>query len=106
MEYRIEHDSMGELAVPADKYYGAQTERSRLNFPIGVDREPMPKEIIAAFAVLKAAAAEANAELLPARMTEEKKNAILTFATRSRKESFGSIFLWWSGRREAERNPT
>jgi len=77
MEYRIEHDSMGELAVPADKYYGAQTERSRLNFPIGVDREPMPKEIIAAFAVLKAAAAEANAELLPARMTEEKKNAIL-----------------------------
>ncbi len=77
MEYRIEHDSMGEVRVPADKYYGAQTERSRQNFPIGVEYETMPKEIIRAFAVLKAAAAEANAVLVPHRMTEEKKNAIL-----------------------------
>ena len=44
MEYRIEHDSMGEVRVPADRYWGAQTERSRNNFCIGVDREPMPKE--------------------------------------------------------------
>ena len=77
MEYRIEHDSMGELRVPADKYYGAQTERSRNNFPIGVGHEPMPREIIRAFAVLKRAAAEANAALLPDKMTEQKKSAIL-----------------------------
>ena len=73
MEYRIEHDSMGEMRVPADRYWGAQTERSRLNFAIG-DR--MPSEIIHAFGYLKAAAAEANALLCPARMTEEKREAI------------------------------
>ena len=43
-EYRLEHDSLGEVRVPADKYWGAQTERSRNNFPIGVGREPMPEE--------------------------------------------------------------
>ena len=60
MDYRIEHDSMGEMKVSADKYWGAQTERSRNNFPIGAGREPMPEEIIRAFAVLKKAAARAN----------------------------------------------
>ena len=49
MEYRIEHDSMGEMKVPADKYWGAQTQRSHENFPIGVGIEPMPREIIRAF---------------------------------------------------------
>ena len=42
MEYRVEHDSMGEVRVPADKYWGAQTERSHNNFPIGVGIETMP----------------------------------------------------------------
>ncbi len=74
--YRTEHDSMGEVQVPADRYWGAQTERSRRNFPIGAGREQMPPEIIHAFALLKKAAAEANAELLPARMTAEKLQAI------------------------------
>ena len=60
--YRTEHDSMGEVQVPADRYWGAQTERSRRNFPIGAGREQMPPEIIHAFALLKKAAAEANAE--------------------------------------------
>ncbi len=60
MEYRMEHDSMGRMLVPADKYWGAQTQRSRENFPIGVGREPMPEEIIRAFGILKAAAAMAN----------------------------------------------
>ena len=46
--YRTEHDSMGEVRVPADRYWGAQTERSRNNFPIGAGREPMPEEIIRA----------------------------------------------------------
>ena len=74
MEYRIEHDSMGEVKVPADKYWGAQTERSFENFRIGDVR--MPREIIRAFAILKKAAALANRELRPEKMTEEKLDAI------------------------------
>lgn len=62
MEYRIEKDTMGEVKVPADKYWGAQTERSRNNFKIGPEGS-MPKEIIYAFGYLKKAAAQANNEL-------------------------------------------
>lgn len=62
MEYRLEHDTMGEVKVPADKYWGAQTERSRNNFKIG-PAASMPKEIIHAFAYLKKAAAMANTDL-------------------------------------------
>ena len=69
---RIEHDSMGEIAVPADKYWGAQTERSRRNFPVGAGHETMPEELLRAFAVLKKAAAQANRAVQPQRMTEEK----------------------------------
>ena len=76
MEYRIEHDSMGEIRVPADKYWAAQTERSHENFPIGVGLETMPREIIHAFGVLKKAAALANHSLKPERMTDEKLAAI------------------------------
>ncbi len=76
MEYRIEHDSMGEVKVPADKYWGAQTQRSVQNFPIGVGKEPMPEEIIHAFGILKKAAALANHTLWPEKMTAEKKEAI------------------------------
>lgn len=61
MDYRIEHDTLGEVKVPADKYWGAQTERSRQNFPIG--QEKMPLEIIRAFAITKKASAAANREL-------------------------------------------
>lgn len=74
--YRIEHDSMGEMRVPADKYWGAQTERSHENFPIGVGIETMPREIISAFSILKKAAAAANHELAPERMTENKMKLI------------------------------
>ena len=62
MTYRIEHDTMGEVKVPVEKYWGAQTERSRQNFKIGPEAS-MPKEIIYAFAYLKKAAAHANTEL-------------------------------------------
>ena len=72
--YRIEHDSMGEVKVPADKYWGAQTQRSLENFKIG--GEIMPREITHAFGVLKKAAALANRELRPEKMTEEKLGAI------------------------------
>lgn len=62
MDFRIEKDTMGEVKVPANKYWGAQTERSRNNFRIGPEAS-MPKEIIYAFAYLKKAAAYANLEL-------------------------------------------
>ena len=61
MNYRVEHDTMGEVKVPADKYWGAQTERSRNNFKIGPEAS-MPNEIIQAFAFLKKAAAFTNAD--------------------------------------------
>jgi len=61
MEYRIEHDTMGEIRVPADRYWGAQTQRSLENFRIGTEK--MPPEIIRAFAVLKKAAAQVNLRL-------------------------------------------
>ena len=76
MEYRIEHDSMGEVQVPADKYWGAQTQRSCENFPIGVGLETMPVEIIHAFGILKLAAARANHALKPEKMTAPKRSAI------------------------------
>lgn len=73
MEYRIEKDTMGEVKVPAEKYWGAQTQRSVMNFPIG-DAASMPKEIIQAFGYLKKSAAITNCKLgvLP----EEKRDAI------------------------------
>src|ERR1700754_2718182 len=73
MSFRTEHDTMGEVQVPADKYWGAQTERSRNNFKIGPEAS-MPKEIIDAFAYLKKAAAYTNTDLgvLPA----EKRDLI------------------------------
>ena len=76
MQYRTEHDSMGQVRVPADKYWGAQTQRSRENFPIGVGLETMPRDIIHAFGLLKKAAAMANHRLRPEKMTEEKRSAI------------------------------
>lgn len=73
MEYRIEKDTMGEVKVPADKYWGAQTERSRNNFKIGTSAS-MPKEIIEGFAYLKKAAAYANCDL--GVLSAEKRDAI------------------------------
>ncbi|HZW99160.1 MAG TPA: class II fumarate hydratase [Trueperaceae bacterium] len=72
MEYRIEKDTLGEVKVPADRYWGAQTERSRQNFKIGGQR--MPIEVIYSFAVLKKAAALVNAEL--AGLDREKADLI------------------------------
>lgn len=69
-EYRIEHDSMGEMQVPADRYWAAQTQRSFQNFKIGT--ETMPEEIIRAFGILKKCAAKANALCRPEKMTDEK----------------------------------
>ncbi len=60
-DVRIESDTMGELEVPADRYYGCQTARSLINFDIGDDK--MPREIVRAFGILKQAAAKVNADL-------------------------------------------
>lgn len=76
MANRVERDSMGEVLVPADRYWGAQTERSRNNFKIGMGLETMPQEIIHAFGLLKKAAAMANHALLPEKMTGEKLRSI------------------------------
>lgn len=76
MEYRMEHDSMGEVRVPADRLWGAQTQRSHENFKIGMGIETMPSEIVHAFGILKKAAAMANAELKPEKMTAEKLQSI------------------------------
>ncbi|MDD6278570.1 MAG: class II fumarate hydratase [Oscillospiraceae bacterium] len=76
MDYRIEHDSMGEVKVPADKYWAAQTERSHENFLIGVGIETMPREITHAFGILKKAAAIANHSVKPEKMTDKKLAAI------------------------------
>jgi len=76
MSYRIEHDCMGELKVPSNKYWAAQTERSRQNFPIGVGIETMPREITLAFGILKKAAAITNHQLRPEKMTVQKLQAI------------------------------
>ena len=74
MDYRIEKDTMGEVKVPADKYWGAQTERSRNNFKIGGENHHMPIEIIRGFAYLKKAAAYTNCEL--GVLSEEKRDMI------------------------------
>src|SRR5579859_1353674 len=74
MEYRIEKDTMGEVKVPIDAYYGAQTERSVENFKIAQDINKMPKEIIRAFAYLKKAAALTNLEA--GVLTKEKSDLI------------------------------
>ncbi len=73
MEYRIEKDTIGEVKVPADKYWGAQTERSRNNFKIGPSGS-MPKEIIEGFAYLKKGAAYTNCDL--GVLSEEKRDLI------------------------------
>ena len=74
MKYRIEKDTMGEVKVPADKLWGAQTERSRLNFKIGSSAS-MPLEIVYGFAYLKKAAAYSNCEL--GVLSEEKRDLIV-----------------------------
>ena len=74
MNYRIEHDTMGEVRVPADRYWGAQTQRSLENFPIGTEK--MPEDILRAFARLKAACAAANLKV--GKLDEKRADVIET----------------------------
>ncbi len=98
MDYRIEHDSMGEVAVPADKYWGAQTQRSYENFKIGTEK--MPTEVIRALALIKLAAARVNSRLRPEKMTAEKLDAIETAAREAadgRLDAHFPLSVWQTG---------
>ncbi|MDE6108505.1 MAG: class II fumarate hydratase [Oscillospiraceae bacterium] len=96
MEYRIEHDTMGEVQVPAEHYWGAQTQRSKENFKIGGQRQP--KEIITAFAYLKEACALSNAS--EGRLTPEQAEAIAVVCSEIRagkwEEEF-PLLVWQTG---------
>ena len=97
MDFRIEHDTMGEVKVPLDKYWGAQTERSRQNFRIG-EEASMPKEIIHAFAFLKKAAAHTNHEL--GILSAEKCDLISTVCHEILEEKLDDQFplvIWQTG---------
>lgn len=96
MEYRIEHDSMGEVKVEADRYWGAQTQRSYENFPIG--KEKIPMEVIKAFAVLKKSAATANNRL--DRLDDRKKELICEVCDEileGRLDSHFPLAVWQTG---------
>ncbi|MCD7796063.1 MAG: class II fumarate hydratase [Clostridiales bacterium] len=100
MNYRIEHDSMGEVKVPADKYWAAQTQRSYENFKIGAGIETMPREITHAFGILKKAAAISNNKLKPKKMTDEKKNAVCTVCDEiieGKLDSHFPLVVWQTG---------
>ncbi len=97
MEYRIEKDTMGEVKVPADRYWGAQTERSRLNFKIGPEAS-MPIEVIHAYAILKKAAAQVNTDL--GVLASEKNELISLVCDEIRKGQLDSEFplvIWQTG---------
>lgn len=96
MDYRIEKDTLGEIKVPSDKYWGAQTQRSKQNFPIGNER--MPKEVVHAFAILKKSTAKANYEL--GLLEKEKAEAIAHAADRITNEELEEHFplvVWQTG---------
>ena len=95
--FRIEHDTMGEVKVPADKYWGAQTERSRNNFKIGPEAS-MPVEIVRAFGILKKCAAMANHQL--GVLSEEKKNLIVQVCdeiTDGKLDAEFPLVIWQTG---------
>lgn len=89
MEFRIEKDTMGEVKVPADKLWGAQTERSRNNFKIGAPAS-MPLEIVYGFAYLKKAAAYTNAEL--GVLDNDKRDLIAQVCSKFSMESMMTSF--------------
>lgn len=97
-EFRTESDTFGELKVPADKYYGAQTMRSKINFPVGGDRERMPKPVIVAMGVLKKAAAEVNKEFgLDAKVADAISKACDDVISGSLYDDHFPLVIWQTG---------
>lgn len=101
MEYRIEHDTMGEVRVPADRYWGAQTQRSYENFKIGTQR--MPEEIIHAFGILKKPPRRQILRL--ARWMKKEPSRFSRQPTRSSAENCRITFRSSFIRREAAHSP-
>ncbi|WAA12587.1 class II fumarate hydratase [Fervidibacillus halotolerans] len=96
MEYRIERDTMGEMKVPADKYWGAQTQRSYQNFAIGTEK--MPLEVVKAFAILKRSCAIVNKKL--GKLSEHKADTIVQVADEILEGKYDSHFplkVWQTG---------
>lgn len=96
MKYRIEHDTLGEVKVPEDKYWGAQTQRSKDNFRIGTD--VMPVEVIKAFSILKKAAAITNNKL--GKLADNKKDIIVKVCDEIYEGKLGDNFplvVWQTG---------
>ena len=96
MNIRIETDSMGEIEVPSDKYWGAQTQRSLHHFNIGNDH--MPIEVIHAFGILKKAAAMTNVEL--GKLSQEKADLIIKAATEVQEGKLDEhfpLYVWQTG---------
>lgn len=100
MEYRIERDTLGEIKVPADKLWAAQTQRSKENFPIGT--EHMPLEIVKAFAILKKSAALSNQNL--GKLSEEKTQAIVEALMKLSQKNGMNIFHLSYGKRVVVHN--
>ncbi|TCN28000.1 class II fumarate hydratase [Mesobacillus foraminis] len=95
-DFRIEKDTLGEIRVPAEKYWGAQTQRSRENFKIG--KETMPLEVVYAFAQIKKAAAKVNFRL--GKMSEAKKDGVCQACTEILEGKFDDhfpLFVWQTG---------
>ncbi len=101
MDYRIEKDTIGEIKVPSDKYWGAQTQRSLENFRIGSER--MPLALIRVFAVLKKSAALANREL--GKLDDERAGAIMLRRMILYPARRMNTSLSWFGRLEAAHSP-
>ena len=104
MGYRIESDTMGEIEVPEEKYYGAQTARSLMNFKIGSDR--FPREMIRALGILKKAAALTNKELGSLNYRTKKPISSSAPPTKSSRASSTITFPSSYGRPEAAPRPT
>ena len=102
MKYRNEKDTMGEVKVPTEKYYGAQTARSLMNFKIGGER--FPREIIRALGILKKAAALTNKEL--GSLNAKNADLIIKAADEVIKENLMNISHWLSGRLAAVHRQT
>lgn len=101
MNYRIEKDTLGEIKVPADRLWGAQTQRSKENFPIG--SEKMPLEVIQAFAVLK----KARRSVTISWVSYHRRSRTPLFMQRTKFSQGGlmTISRWLYGRQEAVRSP-
>ncbi|XP_067637954.1 fumarate hydratase, mitochondrial-like [Eurosta solidaginis] len=96
--YRVESDTFGELKVPADKYYGAQTMRSKINFPIGGSSERMPQPVIQAMGILKKAAAEVNKEFgLDAKISDAISKAADDVISGALYEAHFPLVIWQTG---------